>query len=323
MKQKRKYFTILIVFVIFLSTLQSIQGNQASWNEGSKYTWLTYSRFGSHYENETATWDYYYFGLNHRLESKILDINSLEKEVSLEESWYFTPSADKPFTVQEVEHSYDLIGGLASKDIISLFHFIYEFDDIENETYLSDVQVNNGETRFPIRYFCTADWGITNSLIQAVFDNSIVINTVNGTEITFQDFLDNCTYSIMGESDYTFGLDKMVPTNHHWAATFDYSGLLEARGPEITSFEVEEANATFVLRYSEGGVLEEFYKLNKIIIEINNNYTYHQYNTRHYTLTESNPARSLLVKIIPATLVGVIVIVIVILFVRTMKKRKM
>ncbi|NPE08224.1 MAG: hypothetical protein GNW80_08080 [Asgard group archaeon] len=187
---------------------------------------------------------------------------------------------------------------------------------------MSDVQVNNGETRFPIRYFCTADWGITNSLIQAVFDNSIVIDTVNGTEITFQDFLDNCTYFIMGESDYTTGLDKMVPTNHHWAATFDYSGLLEARGPEITSFEVEEANATFVLEYSEGGVLEEFYKLNKIIIEINNNYTYHQYDSRHYTLTESNPARSLLMKIIPAVVVGVVVIVSIILVVRILKKRR-
>ena len=203
------------MFVFIFSTLQSVHGNQVSWNEGSEYAWITYSSFGSHYENETTTWDDYYFTLNHRLESKILDINSLEKEVSLQESWYFTPSSDDPFKVQEVEKSYDLIGGLASKDFNSLFYFIYEFDDVENETYLSDVQVNNGETRFPIRYFCTADWGITNILIQAVFDNSTVIDTVNGTEITFQDLLDNCTYFIMGESDYTTGLDKMVLTNNH------------------------------------------------------------------------------------------------------------
>lgn len=187
---------------------------------------------------------------------------------------------------------------------------------------MSDVQVNNGETRFPIRYFCTADWGITNDLIQAVFDNSTIIDTVNGTEITFQDLLDNCTYFIIGESDYTTGLDKMVPTNNQWSATFDYSGLIEARGPEITSFEVEEANATFVLEYSESGVLEEFYKLNKIIIEIDNNYTYHQYNSRHYTLTESNPTRSLLMKIIPALVVGVIVIVSIILVIRILKMRR-
>lgn len=323
MKQKNVYLTSLIIFVIIFSSLQSVQGNQVSWKKGSEYTWILYSNFITYFENETTRWDDYYFFLNHRLESKILAINSMEKEVELEESWYFSPSENEPFKVQEVEKSYDLIGGLSGKNITSLFLFDYEYDSVENETYLSDAYDNNGENRFPFRYFCTADWEQTNSLIQALFDNSAIIDTVNETEITFQDFLDNITYTIMGESDHTAALNKMVPTNRHWTAKFDYSELLEARGPEITSFTVEEANATFELQYSEGGVLEKYYTRNKIAIQINNNYTYHQYNIRDYTLQESSPIEKLLAIIIPTTLVGVIVIVIVILFVRTMKKRKM
>ena len=322
MKQKKNYLTILILFVFFFSTLQSVQGNQVSWDKGSKYTWITYSRFGTHYENETTTWNISYFTFNHRLEYKILAINSFGKEVTLQESWYFTPSSDEPFTVQEVEKSYDLIGGLANKDISSLYHISYEYDNDENETYLSYVGANTGEGRFPFRYFCIADWSITNSLMQAIFDNSTIIDTVNETDFTFQDFLDNCSYTIMGESDYATGISKMIPTNRHWIAKFDYSDTLEIRDPEVTSYEIEEANATFELQYSEGGVLEKFHLYNKIATKINNNYTYHQYNTRIYTLTENESTKDLLVKIIPAVVISVLVVVIVILVVRIVKKRR-
>ncbi len=321
MKYKKKYITIIILFVFFFSSLQTVQGSQISWGKGDKYTWVMYSGYGSHYENETTTWDDYYFTLNHRLETKILKINSKEKEVILQESWYFTPSSDEPFTVQEVEKSYDLIGGLAGKDISNLFLISYEFDNEKNETYLNYVNINTGEDQFPLRYFCIADWSITNSLMQVIFDNSTIVDTVNESDFTFQNFLDNCSYSIMGVNDYASGINKMIPTNHHWVAKFDYSDSLEIRDPEGTSYIIEEANATFELKDSEGGVLEEFYLYNSIDIQIDNNYTYHQFNARIYTLIENNPA-NLLIKIVPAVVASVLLAVIITLIVKNLKKKK-
>ena len=309
--------------IMILLPLNSVQGSAYSWKVSDKYTWEIYSGFSSSYENSTATWDDYSFFLQHKVDVKILEVNTVGKNLLLEESWYHPSYEDykKPFKIQEVDNSYDLISNLSNNDINSLFIFDYEFDALENESYLKDVSDCANEYRLPSRYFCSANWSVINSLFQALFNNTAIIDSVNGTEITFRDFLDNSNFTIMGESNYTTALNQMIPTNHHWSATFNYSNLLEVRGPEITSFEVEEANAIFDLQYSEGGVLEKYLVRNSIVIHINN-YTYRQLDIRENTLINSNVFRNLLLIIIPTTIVGLLAIVSVVLVIKIVKRRK-
>lgn len=303
--------------------LSSTQGNEYSWKVGDNYTWETNYGFSWSYENSTATWGNVSQFSSQKLEVEILEVSPVDKTLHLEESLYHPGYEDytKPFSVHEVDDSYDLIRSLDNKDINSLFTFIYEYDEVENETYLNNVAISSISDRIPEMYFCSANWLTLNSLFQTLFNDTAIIDTVNGTKITFRDFLDNSTFTIMGESDYTTAINQMIPTNHHWSAKFNYTDLLEVRSPEITSFEVEEANAIFDLRYSEGGVLEKYY-LHTAIVVHTNNYTYRQLYVRENTLIETNLSWSLLMWIIPATIVGAIMVVIVVLVINIKKKRK-
>lgn len=303
--------------------LSSIQGNEYSWKVGDNYTWETNFGLTWSYENSTATWgDYFHFSTQ-KEEVEILEVSTVDKTLLLEVSQYHPDyeGYTKPFSVNEVDDSYDLIRSLDNKDVNSLFNFIYEYDEVENETYLNNVTIPSYTNRIPEMYFCSANWLIINSLFHTLFNDTAIIDTVNGTEITFRDFLDNCTFTIMGESDYTTAINQMIPTNHHWSAEFNYTDLLEIRSPEITSFEVEEAIATFDLRYSESGVLEKYYLRTAVVVHINN-YTYRRLIIREYTLIGSNPSSNLLKKIIPATIAVVLIVTIVFLIINIMKKRK-
>ncbi|MBK5112131.1 MAG: hypothetical protein KGD59_04460 [Candidatus Heimdallarchaeota archaeon] len=320
MKEKKLCLTFLLVMLIVLLPIRTVQGINYTWKVGDKYTWESSTEQIWYYENSTHVWDYYFNFIYNKVEVEILDIQTDDKNLLLEETIH-NLGMDGPITTQEVEKSYNLLYDLNNKDINNIYHFEYQYDESENETFFRGLISFIIIDPIPVMFFCDANWLTTNSLFQAVFNDTAVIDTVNGTDITFRNFLDNCTFTIMGENNYTAALSKMSPTNHHWFATFDYSTLVEIRGSNITYSIVEEAIATFDLEYSEGGVLEKY--LVEISVIINTNEFEHQLHDIYaVVLTESIPANNLLMKIIPAVIVGIIAIVIIILVVNTMKMRR-
>ena len=148
--------------------LSSTQGNEYSWKVGDNYTWETNYGFSWSYENSTATWGNVSQFSSQKLEVEILEVSPVDKTLHLEESLYHPGYEDytKPFSVHEVDDSYDLIRSLDNKDINSLFTFIYEYDEVENETYLNNVAISSISDRIPEMYFCSAHWLTLNSLFQ-------------------------------------------------------------------------------------------------------------------------------------------------------------
>jgi hypothetical protein len=321
MKLRRDGIVIAIIVLLELFSLVSAQGSVYTWKEGDKYSWKTSGGYESYYYNESGTWDYHSFIIRNEVDVEILEIDSDDKILYLEESWYQPDSyySDEPFKIQEVTQSFDLINNLHNKDINSLFTFDYEYDDVENRSYLNDIDTYQGENKIYVKYFCSANWSVINSLFQSLFSDSAIIDNVNGSDITFRDFLNNSTYLIMGLDNHSEALNLMTGTNHYWSASFNYSNHLEVHGPEIETFEVLETNATFILQYSEGGVLEKYLLRNFMSIHIND-YYYQELNTMSYTLTK---AKTGLLKIfIPATISGIVLIAIVILNANSRKRSK-
>ena len=175
MKRKNLCLTILLILMITCLPIWSVHGSNYTWKVSDRYTWETYSGSSSWFENETTTWDHYYFYLAHELGVKILKVHSSEKIVDLEESWAYL-GMESPFKIQEVEKSYDFQSTLFFKNFSSLFIPDYEYDDTENETYLANVRNCQTYDRIALRYFCTANWIGINSFFQILFDDTAILN---------------------------------------------------------------------------------------------------------------------------------------------------
>ncbi|MBD3189103.1 MAG: hypothetical protein GF308_00585 [Candidatus Heimdallarchaeota archaeon] len=316
----KSMWALLLFLLLFSFPFSLVQGSNYTWRKGDQFTWESLSGSYDFFENENGTWGYYPWGLSHILDVKILADYPDSKSVLLEEGWAY-PEMTSPFKVQQVVRSCDLTGDLNNTDITGLFHFHYLFDPSQNDTYFSGVYPSYElEYRVPHHRFCHAEWPVANELFRETFDDSVIIAAVNSTDFTFRDFLNNCSYTIMGTNNYTEALSLMTPTNHHWSAMFDYSSLLEIRDPGIFTYEVQEANATFDLQYSEGGVLENYLLNSSMTLFINNNYTYHYFNTFEIHLTKRISGTLLYPLVIPASLLGTLTIAIIVL--KTRKKYK-
>ncbi|MEA2071128.1 MAG: hypothetical protein U9O98_07540 [Asgard group archaeon] len=309
---------ILFLLVSFSFSLLGVHGKNYTWNKGDKFTWETHYETTQFYENENGTWDEYWWGLSHLLDVKIMDYYPETKILLVKESWAY-PGMTSPFIIQEVTDSCDLVGDLNNTDITNLFQFNYEFDPFQNDTYLSGIYPNSGSDRVPHHRFCLADWRITNELFQETFNDSCTIVSINNTDITFRDFLKNCSYTIMGTNNYTKALALMTSTNHQWSATFNYPSLLEIRDPAVSAYEVEEAIVNFALAYTDGGVLENYSLNSSIIAYINNNYTFHYFETHESHLTSFQRGilwQTVLKVILPVSLIAAIAIIVLVRVIR-------
>ncbi|MHA1433520.1 MAG: hypothetical protein ACTSO7_06720 [Candidatus Heimdallarchaeota archaeon] len=249
--------TAILVFGIIFSSYQSANAAVRSWNSGDVFYWgqgsETITQTTKIAENVSTLVIHNYMG---DLKVNITDVDPTGKVYDA----YITSTPGWIF-YEDIDYSWD---NYASKELVpsSFYNINYNWDFEHNRTVcdLFEIELDFEELIEP-------DWESLNDAFASLFDEDIILDTVNCPfnsttyNLTVGTLFNVSEYKIMGEDDITNALPKFTATNSMWTFSFNLSNyvMFEYHNGSMFIYRpYEYYYQQITLEYSEGGVLNQY-----------------------------------------------------------------